>query len=66
MFYAGSDLWGEWKIGVATSVDGIAWERRARGRRTRRFGAGLLGPVVVVLFLVVDALVDRLFIVDIV
>jgi hypothetical protein len=27
MFYAGSDLWGEWKIGAATSVDGITWER---------------------------------------
>ena len=27
MFYAGSDLWGEWKIGVATSVDGVAWDR---------------------------------------
>lgn len=27
MFYAGSDLWGEWKIGAATSLDGIAWDR---------------------------------------
>jgi hypothetical protein len=27
MFYAGSDLWGEWKIGAAISVDGIAWHR---------------------------------------
>ena len=27
MFYAGSDLWGEWKIGAAISVDGIAWDR---------------------------------------
>jgi hypothetical protein len=27
MFYAGSDLWGEWKIGVATSLDGVAWDR---------------------------------------
>jgi hypothetical protein len=27
MFYAGSDMWGEWKIGAATSADGIAWDR---------------------------------------
>jgi len=27
MFYSGSDFWGEWKIGAATSMDGIAWER---------------------------------------
>ena len=27
MFYCGSDLWGEWKIGAALSVDGIKWDR---------------------------------------
>lgn len=27
MFYCGSDLWGEWKLGAALSADGIEWER---------------------------------------
>lgn len=29
IFYCGSDLWGEWKIGAATSEDGIEWDRLA-------------------------------------
>ena len=29
MFYCGSDLWGEWKIGAALSEDGIKWHRIA-------------------------------------
>ena len=29
MFYCGSDLWGEWKIGAALSVDGVDWHRLA-------------------------------------
>ena len=27
MFFSGSDLWGEWKIGAAVSADGVDWER---------------------------------------